>query len=89
MRDFLRALRLRLRASLRQRGRRAKRAVFVSCLKARGFYLPRAMVAYPEMNVVTWKCGEVEETAIVLRAAAGEMQKDKWEAWVVRNVGKS
>jgi len=37
----------------------------------------------------TWKCGEVEETAMVLRAATKEMQEDEWEAWVVRNVGKS
>ena len=48
-----------------------------------------AMVTYLEMNGFTWKCGEVEETAMVLRAAAGEMQEDEWEAWVVRNVGKS
>jgi len=36
----------------------------------------------------TLKCGEVEETAMVLRASAGEMQEDEWEAWVARNVGK-
>jgi len=45
-----------------------------------------AMVTYLEMNGITWKCGEVEEAAMVLRAAAGEMQEDEWEAWVVRNV---
>jgi hypothetical protein len=38
------------------------------------------------MNGLTWKCGEVEETAMVLRAAAKEMQEDEWESWVVRNV---
>jgi len=48
-----------------------------------------AMVSYLEMNGLTWKCGEVEETATVLRAGAGEMQEDEWEAWVVRNVGSS
>jgi death on curing protein len=47
-----------------------------------------AMVTYLEMNGFTWNCGEVEETAMVLRAAAKGMQEDEWEAWVVRNVGK-
>ena len=47
-----------------------------------------AMVTYLEMNGLTWNCGEVEETATVLRAAAGEIQEDEWEAWVVGNVGK-
>ena len=42
-----------------------------------------AMVTYLEMNGLAWKCGEVEETAMVLRAAAGEMQEAEWEAWVV------
>ena len=45
-----------------------------------------AMVTYLEMNGLTWNCGEVEETAMVLRAAAKEMKEDEWEAWVVRNV---
>jgi len=48
-----------------------------------------AMVTYLEMNALRWKCGEVEETAMVLRAATGEMQEDEWQAWVVRNAGKS
>ena len=47
-----------------------------------------AMVTYLEMNGLTWKCGEVEETVIVLRVAAGHMKEDEWEAWVVRNVEK-
>jgi prophage maintenance system killer protein len=47
-----------------------------------------AVVTYLEMNGLTWKCCEVEETAMVLRAAAKEMKEDEWEAWVVRNVGK-
>ena len=47
-----------------------------------------AMVTYLEMNGLTWKCGEVEETVMVQRAAAGHMKEDQWEAWVVRNVGK-
>jgi death-on-curing protein len=47
-----------------------------------------AMVTYLEMNGFSWNCGEVEETAMVLRAAAKEMKEDEWEALVVRNVGK-
>jgi len=47
-----------------------------------------AMVTYLEMNGLRWKCGEAEETAMVLRAAAKEMKEDEWEAWVVTNVEK-
>jgi death-on-curing protein len=47
-----------------------------------------AMVTYLEMNGLTWKCSEVEETVMVLRAAAKGMTEEEWEAWVVRNVGK-
>jgi hypothetical protein len=47
-----------------------------------------AMVTYLAMNRMTWECGEVEETAMVLRAAAGHMSEREWEAWVVGNVGK-
>ncbi len=46
------------------------------------------MVTYLEMNRLTWKCSEVEETAKVLRATAGKMKEGEWEAWVVGNVGK-
>ena len=52
---------------------------------------PAAMVTYLAMNGFTWKCGEVEEIAMVLRAAAKEIKEikeDEWEAWVVSNVGK-
>jgi len=47
-----------------------------------------AMVVCLEMSRLGWKCGEVEETAMVLRAAAGKLKEDEWEAWVVGNVGK-
>ena len=47
-----------------------------------------AMVTCLEINGLTWNCGEVEETVMVLRAAAKYMKEDEWEAWVVRNVGK-
>ena len=47
-----------------------------------------AMVVCLEMSRLGWKCGEVEETAMVLRAAAGKLKEGEWEAWVIRNVGK-
>ena len=47
-----------------------------------------AMVTYLEMNRRIWTCGEVEETAMLLHAAAGKMKEAEWEAWVVGNVGK-
>lgn len=47
-----------------------------------------ALVVFLEMNGLAWKCGEVEETAMVLRAAEGEMQEAEWNDFVVRNVGK-
>ena len=47
-----------------------------------------AMVVCLEMSRLAWKCGEVEETAMVLRAAAGKMKEAEWEAWVVGKVGK-
>jgi death on curing protein len=47
-----------------------------------------AMVTYLEMNRHTWNCGEVEETAMLLRASAGKLKEAEWEAWVVGNVGK-
>jgi hypothetical protein len=47
-----------------------------------------AMVLCPEMSRLGWKYGEVEETAMVLRATAGHMKEKEWEAWVVGKVGK-
>ena len=47
-----------------------------------------AMVTYLERNGLTWKRGELEETASVLRVAAKGIKEDEWEAWVVRNAGK-
>jgi len=47
-----------------------------------------AMVVSLEMSRLGWKCGEVEETAMVLRAAAGHVKEKEWEAWVVGQVGK-
>jgi death-on-curing protein len=48
-----------------------------------------AMVVLLEMYEVEWKCGEVEETAMVLDAAAKKISEEEWTEWVVRNaVGK-
>ena len=47
-----------------------------------------AMVTYLEMNGFTWNCGEVEETVMVLRAAAKQINERDWEAWVISNVAK-
>jgi len=47
-----------------------------------------AMVVCLEMSRLGWKCGEVEETAMLLRAAAGKLKEAEWEAWVVGKVGK-
>jgi death-on-curing protein len=40
-----------------------------------------------DLNGYELTCSEVEETAMVLRAAASEMDEAEWTAWVVRNVG--
>ena len=45
-------------------------------------------IALAALNRMTWKCGEVQETAMVLLAAGGHMKEKEWEAWVVGKVGK-
>jgi prophage maintenance system killer protein len=48
-----------------------------------------AMVVLLEMYDLEWKCGEVEETAMVKDAAAKRIDEGQWIEWVVRNtVGK-
>ncbi len=39
-----------------------------------------------ELNGHRLACSEVEETAMVLRAAASEINEEEWTAWVVRSV---
>jgi len=62
-----------------------------SLLKARPFTEGNEMVALAamvvllEMYEVEWKCGEVEETAMVLEAAEKTVTEDDWTEWVVRN----
>jgi death-on-curing protein len=45
-----------------------------------------ALTMFLELNGHRLKCSEVEETAMVLRAAASEIAEDEWTAWVVRSV---
>lgn len=46
-----------------------------------------AVVTFLKLNGYRLTCSEVEETAMVLRAAASEMEEEEWTAWVVRSVG--
>jgi death on curing protein len=47
-----------------------------------------ALVVQLEMYDLPWKCGEVEETAMIKALAAGELKEAQWEAWVVNHVKK-
>ncbi len=46
-----------------------------------------AMVTMLGRNGYGFKCSEAEETAMVLRAAASEIDEGTWTAWVERSVG--
>lgn len=45
-----------------------------------------ALTMFLELNGHRLTCSEVEETAMVLRAAASEISEEEWMAWVVRSV---
>ena len=60
-----------------------KNHAFIDGNKRVGF---AAMVAFLEMNGYRLICTEAEETAMVLRAAAGEITEAEWTTWVVANV---
>jgi death-on-curing protein len=47
-----------------------------------------AMVVFLELNDWELGCSEAEETAMVLRAAAGEVTERAWTEWVRRNAKK-
>ncbi len=47
-----------------------------------------AMLVFLDLNDFEMTSGEVEETAMVLRAAAGEVKETEWSAWVRRNTHK-
>ncbi|HEY4382220.1 MAG TPA: type II toxin-antitoxin system death-on-curing family toxin, partial [Acidobacteriaceae bacterium] len=46
-----------------------------------------ALTMFLELNGYGLKCSEVEETAMVIRAAGGAITEAEWTAWVVRSVG--
>lgn len=60
-----------------------KNHAFIDGNKRVGF---AAMVAFLEMNGHRMTGSQAEETAMVLRAAAGEINETEWTAWVVANV---
>ncbi len=41
-----------------------------------------SMIVFLELNGYRLTCSEVEETAMVLRAASSEIAEDEWAAWV-------
>ena len=45
-----------------------------------------ALTMFLELNEYQLTCSAVEETAMVLRAAASEITEEKWAAWVARSV---
>jgi death on curing protein len=47
-----------------------------------------AMVVFLDRNGWELTCGEAEETATVLRAAAGEIKERAWSDWVRRSARK-
>ena len=47
-----------------------------------------ALTMFLDLNGYQLNCSEVEETAMVLRAAASEISEDEWTAWVERSVGR-
>ena len=44
-----------------------------------------ALVVFLEINGYELHCSEAEETAMILRAAAGEIKEPHWIAWVKKN----
>jgi death-on-curing protein len=58
-----------------------KNHAFIDGNKRVGF---AAMVAFLEENDHKTICSEVEETEMVLRAAAGEITEEQWTVWVMR-----
>ena len=41
-----------------------------------------SMIVFLDLNGYRLTCGQVEETAMVLRAAASEITEEQWTAWV-------
>ncbi len=47
-----------------------------------------ALTIFLEVSGYQLTCSEVEETAMVLQAAASEVGEEEWTAWVERSVGR-
>jgi death-on-curing protein len=47
-----------------------------------------AMVVFLELNGWELQCGEAEETATILKAAASEISERAWTDWVKRNAAR-
>jgi death-on-curing protein len=45
-----------------------------------------ALVMFLDLNGYQLTCTEVEETAMMLRATASDINEEDWMAWVERNV---
>ena len=45
------------------------------------------LTIFLDLNGHQLTCSEVEETAMVLRAASSEIDEAEWTAWVLRSVG--
>ena len=48
-----------------------------------------AMVTYLEMNRLHLDCSEVEETAMVIKAARKQITERQWTEWVIRRVRRN
>lgn len=46
------------------------------------------LTMFLELNGYRLTCSEVEETAMMLRAAASEIAEEEWTAWVERSVAR-
>lgn len=44
------------------------------------------LLIFLDLNGYRLTCSQVEETAMVLRAAAGAINEDEWKRWAVRSV---
>ena len=47
-----------------------------------------SMVAFLDLNGWELTCSEAEETAMILRAAAGEINESAWRGWVVESTAR-
>lgn len=60
-----------------------KNHAFIDGNKRVGF---AGMVVFLRLNGYRLTCSQVEETAMTLRAAAGEIGEEEWAAWAERSI---